>query len=284
MKSPAFDFIRAESLAQACDLLSKHGDSARLLAGGQSLLPALNMRLQAPELLIDLGDVAELRGLSQNGQNLRIGAMTRHVDLMNSHLVADHAPLVAAAIHHVAHAAIRNRGTIGGNLAHADPASELPACMLALDATLISHSPRGERRIAAADFFLGMFTTALEPDELLTAIEISVATGNDSWTFDELARRNGDYAIVGLCTRIPTNGPARLAFFSVGDRPTLAHQAATVLQNAPLNEATIDAAVAALDQDLEPQSDLQAASATRLHLARVLLARALKIHASRQSS
>jgi carbon-monoxide dehydrogenase medium subunit len=282
MKAPAFDYVVAESVTHACALLASNGEGARLLSGGQSLMPALNMRLMAPELLIDLGNLAALRDIRTESGLLHIGALARHVDVLRSPLVAAHAPMLTRAVAHVAHPAIRNRGTIGGNLAHADPASELPACMLALDATIIVQGAAGERRIAAAEFFTGMFSTALEADEVLIGVVIPTSNARNVWTFDELARRSGDYAIVGLCTHaLRTDNPAtftdvKLAFFAVGDRPTLAHNAAACIEGSRLDDAAISAACNALSQDLAAQSDLQASEGTRMHLARVMLARALR--------
>ena len=174
MKASAFSYARATSVADALELLAAHGDRAKVLSGGQSLMPAMNLRLISPELIVDIGELAELRGVAVNGNTLKIGALTRHVDLQLSLDVAGHAPLLTKAIAHVAHPAIRNRGTIGGSLAHADPASELPACMVALNATIVVRGPKGERRIAAEDFFMGIYETALSPDELLIAVELPV--------------------------------------------------------------------------------------------------------------
>src|ERR1700750_2706709 len=172
MKASAFNYARAVSVSEALELLRTHGERAKVLAGGQSLMPAMNLRLISPELIVDIGELAELRGIGVMGDVLRIGALTRHVDLLRSPEIAAHAPLLTEAITHVAHPAIRNRGTIGGSLAHADPASELPACMLALNAIIVVRGQAGERRIAARDFFTGIYETALSPEELLVAVEL----------------------------------------------------------------------------------------------------------------
>jgi carbon-monoxide dehydrogenase medium subunit len=248
MKAPAFEYVRVATVAEACASLAEHGPDARLLAGGQSLLPAMNLRLASPSVLIDIGRIAGLDGIEMRDGVLRIGALARHESVLRNAMVAQHVPLLTEALRHVAHPAIRSRGTFGGNLAHADPASELPACMLALNATIEATSPRGTRRIAAEDFFTGLFQTALEPDEMLTAAEIPLPA--PTWFFQEIARRSGDYAIVGLVA-----SGTRLAFFSVADRPVL-RQSTAVL-------------------DLDPPGDLQATGATRLHLAGVLRDRAL---------
>jgi aerobic carbon-monoxide dehydrogenase medium subunit len=228
MKAAAFDYVRATNVAEACVLLAHHGPDARLIAGGQSLLPAMNLRLASPGVLIDIGRIDGLDAIEIRGDLLRIGALTRQETLLRDAVAARHVPLLAEALRHVAHPAIRARGTIGGNLAHADPASELPACMLALDAVIEAVSPRGTRRIAAGDFFTGLFQTALEPDEMLTAVEIRLPAHR--FFFQEIARRSGDYAIVGLAA-----AGSRLAFFSVGDRPVL-RRAGAALDLDPPND------------------------------------------------
>src|ERR1700686_5418417 len=183
MKASAFSYARATSVGDALELLVAHGDKAKVLSGGQSLMPAMNLRLISPELIVDIGELAELRGIAVNGRTLRIGALTRHVDLQRSPDVAANAPLLTEAIAHVAHPAIRNRGTIGGSLAHADPASELPACMVALNATIVVRGQSGERRIAAEDFFRGIYETVLSAQELLVAVEMPVAGENATHFF-----------------------------------------------------------------------------------------------------
>jgi carbon-monoxide dehydrogenase medium subunit len=276
MKASAFSYARATSVGNALELLAAHGEGAKVLSGGQSLMPAMNLRLISPDLLVDIGDLAELAGIESRGGTLRIGALTRHVELLNSAEIAAHAPLLTEAIAHVAHPAIRNRGTIGGSLAHADPASELPACMLALDATIIVRSPAGERRIAAADFFTGIYETALAPDELLVAVEIPVARKDSAHFFHEFARRHGDYAIVGLAVQAIVRGGTfadlRIALFAVGDRPVLADAAARLI-GVPVTPALLSDATAALAEELDPQEDQQASVAMRRHLAKVLLVR-----------
>src|SRR6476646_9619092 len=225
MKASAFAYARATSVADALELLTAHGEKARVLSGGQSLLPAMNLRLIAPELIIDIGELAELRGVVVKGDVLTIGALTRHADLLKSPEIAVHAPLLTEAVAHVAHPAIRNRGTIGGSLAHADPASELPACMLTLGATIIARGPGGERRIAANAFFAGIYETVLSPQELLVAVELPAAPTHSTHFFHEFARRSGDYAIVGLAAQAIVRGEQfadiRLGFFAIGDRPLL---------------------------------------------------------------
>jgi carbon-monoxide dehydrogenase medium subunit len=279
LKAPAFDYVRARSLADALSLLQRHGEAAKIIAGGQSLVPALNLRLVAPSLLVDIGGLAELKGISVDGGVVRIGALTRHVELQRAPEIASHAPLIAEAIRHVAHPAIRNRGTIGGSLAQADPASELPACALALQATIVVAGPQGERRIAAEDFFRGLFETALSPHDVLVAVEVPAIRPDERSAFLELARRSGDYALVGLaCHARLADGvlrELRLAYFAIGTKPTLAINAAKQLVGKPLSEASIADAQAALAQDLAAQDDIHASSATRGQLARVLLRRVL---------
>ena len=272
MKAAPVAYARPTTLAEAVSLLAEHGEEARLLAGGQSLVTLLNMRLSAPSLLIDINHLPELTGITEQGDRVRIGAMTRHRELGASGVVAQRLPLIAAAIPHIAHPAIRNRGTIGGSLALADPASELPACCLALQAVIIARGPNGERRITADDFFQGLYATALQADEVLVAVEFPVPAAGAVWGFDELARRHGDYALVGLAaTGRQVAGrlaDTRFVFFGIGDRPALAKHAAAALE-----AGDVRAAQAALDGDLDPQDDPVVKSATRKHLARVLLGR-----------
>jgi carbon-monoxide dehydrogenase medium subunit len=276
MKASAFAYTRATGVGNALDLLAAHGDRAKVLSGGQSLMPAMNLRLISPELIVDIGEIAELRGIAVSGGVLTIGALTRHVDLARSSEIAAHAPLLTEAIAHVAHPAIRNKGTIGGSLAHADPASELPACMVALKATIIVRGPAGERRIAAEDFFTGIYETVLSAQELLVAVELPVAQKNSAHFFFEFARRHGDYAIAGLAAQAIVEGEVftelRPVFFAVGDRPVLA-KAATKLVKTSITSAVLSAASTALGEELDPQEDQQASASMRRHLAKVLLAR-----------
>jgi len=276
MKAAAFAYARATSVANALELLAAHGDKAKVLSGGQSLMPAMNLRLISPDILVDIGGLAELRGITVRAGVLVVGALTRHVDLLRSPEIALHAPLLRDAVAHVAHPAIRNRGTIGGSLAHADPASELPACAIALDATIVVRGPTGERRIAATEFFKGIYETALSPDELLVAIEVPVAGQGSTFFFQEYARRHGDYAVVGLAARaVVADGKfagLRLGFFAVGDRPLLAAAAGRLI-NANVTSALLAEAATALAVELDPQEDQQATAAMRRHLAIVLLRR-----------
>ena len=278
MKASAFSYARPTSVMNALELLAAYGDKAKVLSGGQSLMPAMNLRLISPELVVDIGGVAELRGIAVRGDVLTIGALTRHVDLLKSSEIAAHAPLLTEAIAHVAHPAIRNKGTLGGSLAHADPAAELPACMLALNATIIVSGQSGERRIAAEDFFKGIYETALSAQELLTAVELPVARTNSAHFFCEFARRHGDYAIAGLAAQAAVDGEVltglRMAFFAVGDRPLLAKAAGRLL-NIVITPALLSEASGALAEELNPQDDQQASASMRRYLAKVLMARSV---------
>ncbi len=278
MKASAFAYARATSVDDALQLLAVHGESAKVLAGGQSLMPAMNLRLISPDIIVDIGNLSELNGLVVRKGVLRIGALARHTDLLRSAEIAAHAPLLAEAITHVAHPAIRNRGTIGGSLAHADPAAELPACMLALDATIVVRGRNGERRISAKDFFTGIFETALNARELLVAVEIPIAPTNSMHFFHEFARRHGDYAIAGLAAQaVVENGRfevLRLAYFALGDRPALADVAGKLVQ-VPVTPELVRQTSAALAEELDPPEDQQGSRAMRRHLARVLLTRAM---------
>jgi carbon-monoxide dehydrogenase medium subunit len=276
MKASAFAYARATSVANALELLAVHGEKARVLSGGQSLIPAMNLRLVAPDLIVDIGGLAELRGIAVKGELLVIGALTRHVDLLKSSDIGKWAPLLAAAVAHIAHPAIRNRGTIGGSLAQADPASELPACMLALGASIVVRGPGGERRIAAEEFFTGIYETRLEPQDLLVAVELPVADSDSAHFFQEFARRHGDYAIVGLAAQAARQGDGfadlRLGYFAVGDKPVLA-KAAGKLIGVAITPARLAEASDAVSLELDAHEDQQATPAMRRHLAKLLLTR-----------
>src|SRR5947207_615275 len=275
MKAPRFAYARPASIAEALALLQKHGDDARVLAGGQSLVPMMNFRVAAPKVLVDINRIGSLTGIKVTKSFVRIGALVRHVELERSADIAEHLPLVAAAMPHVAHPAIRNRGTFGGSCALADPAAELPACALALGATVVVAGKKGERRIAAEDFFKGLYATALKPGELLVAAEFPLPKPGYVSAFGELARRHGDYAMVGVAAHGSRKGgkfsDMRVAFFGVGDRP----QRASGFERALEGQPAVDGALAKLDVDLEPRADLHASAAMKLHLAKVLADRVL---------
>ncbi|TMG73710.1 MAG: xanthine dehydrogenase family protein subunit M [Betaproteobacteria bacterium] len=280
MKAPRFAYARPASIAEALALLAEHKDEARVLAGGQSLVPMLNFRLAAPRVLVDVNRIAALSGIKVAKNHVRIGALTRHAELGRSADIARHLPLVAAAIPHIAHPAIRNRGTFGGSCALGDPAAELPACALALGATFIAAGKKGERRIAAQDFFKGLYATALKPGELLIAAEFPLPKPGYASAFGELARRHGDYAMVGVAAHGSTQGKKfsdmRVVFFGVADRPGRAAQFERALEGRPAAAESIEAALAKLDADLSPRADLHGSAATKLHLAKVLAGRVLK--------
>jgi aerobic carbon-monoxide dehydrogenase medium subunit len=275
VKPAAFAYAKAKSLDHAIELLGRPDGDARLLAGGQSLMATLNMRLSAPRLLIDINGVSGLGGIAVKDGRLEIGALTRHVEAECSADVARHAPLLALAMPHIGHAAIRNRGTIGGSIAFADPAAELPACLLALNGEVEIAGAQGRRTLKADDFFKGLFETALGPSDVLTAIRVPAATKDTRAGFAEFARRHGDYAIAGLAASAKASGKGltdvRLAYFGVGATPVRARKAEAALAN-----ADIEAAVQALGSDLDPHDDVQATEATKMHLAGVLLRRVAK--------
>ncbi|HEY2758894.1 MAG TPA: xanthine dehydrogenase family protein subunit M [Pseudolabrys sp.] len=274
MKPAPFAYRKARSLDEAVALLGEQAD-ARLLAGGQSLMATLNMRLSAPSLLVDINGIGGLDRIEVKGSMVEIGALVRHVQAERSETIAKHVPLIARAMPHIAHAAIRNRGTLGGSIAFADPAAELPACLLALDGEVEATGPQGKRTIKARDFFKGLFETALGPRDVLTAIRLSVATPETRIGFAELARRHGDYAMVGLAASARASGAGlsdvRLAYFGISDTPVRARRAEEALTGGAIDDKRLDAAVAALD--LDPHDDIQATAPVKKHLAGVLLKR-----------
>src|SRR6266850_909029 len=280
MKAPRFAYARPASVAEALALLDKHKGDARVLAGGQSLVPMMNFRVAAPKVLVDINRIAALAGIKVTRNHIRIGALTRHAELERSADIARHLPLVAAAIPHVAHPAIRNRGTFGGSCALGDPAAELPACALALGATFIAAGKKGERRIPAQDFFKGLYATALKASELLVAAEFPPPKPGYASAFGELARRHGDYAMVGLAVHGSTQGgkfaDMRVVFFGVADRPQRAAQLERALDGRPAAAKTIEGGLGELDADLSPRADLHGSAATKRHLAKVLAGRVLK--------
>ncbi len=277
MKPAPFDYHRPASLAETFDLLDRYGDDGRILAGGQSLVPALNMRLATPRAVIDINRLPGLDAIRLTPEALLIGALARHETVERSPLVREHASLIALAMPHVGHAAIRTRGTFGGSLALADPAAELPACAVALEATIRVEGRRGRRDVAAAEFFRGIYTTALEPGELVT--EVMIPRPRPGWRsgFQELARRHGDFALVGLaaCARVEAGALAdsRLVFFGVGAGPVRARGAEAALKGRRPDANRLASAAQALAADLDPPGDVHGSPALRRHLAGVLLAR-----------
>jgi carbon-monoxide dehydrogenase medium subunit len=273
LKPAPFAYAKARSVAHAIELLG--ADDARLLAGGQSLIATLNMRLSHPALLIDLNGVGGLDGIVSSNGHLEIGALVRHAQAERSAELARRAPLIALAMPHIGHPAIRNRGTIGGSVAFADPAAELPACVLALDGELAIAGPQGSRAVKADDFFKGLFETALTARDVLTAIRIPAAGAETRVGFAEFARRHGDYAMVGLAASARADGKQlrdlRLAYFGVGSTPLRARHAEQALA-----AGDVEAAVRALAQDLNPPDDVQASGTVKSHLAGVLLRRVIR--------
>jgi len=253
LKAPSFAYAKPRSLAEAFELLDRPG--AQVLAGGQSLIPSLNLRLSAPELLVDITGLPGLAKIERRDGSLRVGALCTHAGLERSAEVKEHVPLVAEAIPHIAHPAIRNRGTLGGSLALADPAAELPACAVALDAVVVTCGRDGERRVKAADFFKGLFETDLRAGEVLVAVEFPKA---EKSVFLELTRRHGDYAIVGVAA-VKKRAERRFAFFGLGGKPIL------------LRPRSLEDGKTSLPA---PAADLYHSAPTKLHLAKVLLERA----------
>ncbi len=280
MKAAAFDYAKPKALSEALALLAEAGDDARLIAGGQTLLATLNLRLSEPSILIDITDLHELKGISVVGDQLRIGALVTHTEIEDSELIAQHAPLLKAAVPHIAHRAIRNLGTWGGSLAYGDPAAEWPACSLALNATMLIAGPDGERRISAQEFFIDLYTTSLEANEILVATEIPVANHNQVFYFHELARRHGDYAVAGVALVAQKQGAVlsdcAFTFFSVGATPVMALKAQALVNGKPLNDDLIASAVAVARKEIEAIADITNSAETKQHLIGVLLERGLK--------
>jgi aerobic carbon-monoxide dehydrogenase medium subunit len=280
MKPPLFDYRSPSSLDEALALRSEYRDDSAVLAGGQSLMPMLNLRLARPEVLIDLCRVAEVAGIRELDAGVSIGAMTRQRHAERSELIRERAPLVQQALAHVGHPTIRNRGTVGGSLAHADPAAELPAVCIALDAELVARSATGERTIAAEDFYVGFMSTALAPDELLVEIRIPVAAGTSGTAFLEIARRHGDFALVGVAAAIALDDEgvitdARLVFTGVGLQPVRAREAEASLRGTAAGADAFAAAAELVPAALQPRTDAHASSDYRRRVAAVIARRAL---------
>ena len=285
MKAPKFSYVRAESVDHALELLDEHGEDARILAGGQSLMPTLNMRLSQPEILVDINRLEELKGIKLDGDTIVIGALTRHVEVMNSEIVSKHLPLIAEAMPYVAHVAIRNRGTIGGSIALSDPAAEMPACALALGASLVVQSSEGKREIPAEEFFHGLYETARAENELLIEVRFPIQKEGNVSVFMELARRHGDFAIAGICAYGKVSGNTiddmRLVYFASEDRPMIGENAIAALNGKTWSDDTKDAVACALENDLDPMANLHGSSAMKMHLQKVLTGRAMDTAISR---
>ena len=287
MKPASFDYHRPDTLDEALTLLNRYGDEAKLLAGGQSLVPAMNFRVAQPAVLIDLNNLRELDFVRDNNGSLSIGAMTRERRLEFDPLIARHLPLLTETMPNVAHPQIRNRGTLGGSLAHADPAAELPVIMLALGARLKARSGAAERWITAPDFFKGLFTTDLAPDEILVEIELPFMGAGTGWSFMEVAPRAGDYALMGVAAVIQLDKEgkcqqARLVYLNAGEGPIEAKAASKSLSGADLDDSAIETAARTASQDeIQPFGNLHASPDFQRHLAHELTIRTLKLALAR---
>jgi len=266
----AFDYKRASSAAEAIALVGEYGDDAKFLAGGHSLLPLMKLRLAQPSVLVDIGRVSDLSYIRDAGDHIAIGALTRHMDVEKSPLLAQHNPLLAHAAGHVGDPQVRHRGTIGGSIAHADPASDLPATTLALGATYVVQGPGGTREIPASQFYRGFLESALSPDEMLTEIRVP-KLGGAGWGFQKFNRRAQDWAIVGVAAW-RSNGSSGVALVNMGSTPILATSVSSALASGASVAEAAELAVA----EAEPQADLNASVEYRTHLARVLVRRALE--------
>lgn len=281
MKPAPFEYRVPNSIEQALEFIHDHADAAKILAGGQSLVPAMNFRVVQPSMLIDLNHLNELDYVREDGEYLRIGALTRERTLEFNTLIQNKSPLLHEAAPHIAHPQIRNRGTIGGSIVNADPAAELPVLMIALDARLKACSVSGERWIEAKDFFMGMFTTALEPDEILIEIELPFIAARTGWSFMEVAPRAGDYALMGVAACVTLNedgkcAQAKLVYLNAGDGPVHATKASRILEHELLNDEVIESAAAQASQkEITPFGNIHASAEFQRHLAKVLTRRAL---------
>jgi carbon-monoxide dehydrogenase medium subunit len=265
-----FDYVRAGTAEEAVALVAQHGDEAKLLAGGHSLVPLMKLRLAQPSVLVDVGRLRELSYVRDAGDHVAIGALTRHMDVETSALLREHTPLLAHAASHVGDSQVRHRGTIGGSIAHADPASDLPATTLALGATYVATGPRGTRTIAARDFYRGFLDSALEPDELLVEVRVPKMAGAE-WGFQKFVRRAQDWAIVGVAAwrRGRDSG---VALVNMGSTPLLAHGTMDAIRDG----ADVDDAAQVAADGTDPSTDINASAEYRAHLARVLVRRALE--------
>lgn len=282
MKPSPFEYYAPNSIEQALELMREYGDEAKILAGGQSLVPAMNFRIVQPSVLVDVNRVPELGYIRENDSMLSIGTMTRERHLEFDQLIAERCPLLAEALPFIAHPQIRNRGTIGGSLVNADPAAELPVLMLALNARLKARNTSGERWVDAEDFFVGMFTTALEADEILVEIELPAMPARTGWSFMEVAPRAGDYALMGVAALVTLDKNekcehARLVYLNAGDGPVDAKEAVQLLEGEKLDDRLIDSAARfASEKEITPYGNVHASSDFQRHLANVLTKRALE--------
>ena len=285
MKPASFDYVRPGSLGEALQALSRHRENGKILAGGQSLVPMMNMRVVRPSVLIDINRVPGLDGIGVEGGELVLGALARHSRLLESALVARHCPLMVEAYHHVAHKPIRNRGTLGGNISHADPASEMPAVLVAVDATIVAKRANGERRIAAASFFTGPMQTALESDEIVVEIRIPAAPTGQGWAFEEEANRKGDFAMAAIAATVVVKGGkcerAALAVAGMGDHAMRLPAAEALLHGKALDATAIAAAAAQARDSADPSGSYHADPQYKRDLVAALVERALARAAER---
>ena len=283
MKPVPFRYIAVESAVEAVVVLSQYGYESKLLAGGQSLVPLLNFRLARPAVLIDISRIQDHREIQIEGESLILGGLVRQREMELSAVVKEHCPLLSEAAPYIGHVAIRNRGTIGGSLAHADPAAELPALAVALEAEFVLQSQSGTRIVPASDFFISVLTTALQPGELLAQVRIPLSNTISGYSFLEISRRHGDFALVGVaCLLRPATDrseqidSARLVLMGVGDVPVRAGGAEAILSGQKANQQTFREAAAAVLDEIEPASDLQASATYRRHSAGILVYQALE--------
>jgi carbon-monoxide dehydrogenase medium subunit len=286
VKPPPFEYVAPRSLDEAVAALAEHGDEAKVMAGGQSLVPLLAFRLARPSVVVDVNRVAGLDGARLDGDTLELGALTRQRDVELLPGLRERCPMIVEAVEQIGHVAIRNRGTVGGSLAHADPAAEWTALALALDAELDVYGPGGTRTLPAREFLISYFTTALQPDEVLTRIRLRVPNGRTGSCFLELARRHGDFAIAGVGALVSLDadgsvGDARLALIGVGERAVRATAAEQVLRGSRPSEDVLADAAGAVDGEIEPNGDIHASAGYRRHVAAVLVRRALETAVAR---
>lgn len=279
MKPATFEYVVADSVVKAVNVLSEARGEAKILAGGQSLVPMLNFRLVRPAILVDINRIPNLAFIEETGDAIRVGALTRHYQLEISPLVAKRLPALASAMTHIAHLAIRNRGTIGGSLSHADPAAELPMMALLLNAKLHVNSSKGERTVAASDFFRDALTVDLGEDEIVTEIHLPKLPPNTGWGFEEVARRAGDFALAAVAATVTASdgkiAEARIALTGVGPTPVRARKAEALLRGEKIETKLIERVIEAVRAAIAPDSDLHASSDYRRHLAGVLTGRAV---------
>jgi CO/xanthine dehydrogenase FAD-binding subunit len=280
MKPAAFDYVRAETVEHALDALSQAGGDAKIIAGGQSLMPMMNFRLVKPSVLVDINAIPDLDSIGLEASRLRIGALVRHFMTAQDPVIAREAPIVTEAMKHVAHLTVRNRGTFCGSVCHADPAAEMPMMTVLLDGRMHVRSLREVRTVSVADFFVGGLMTSLKPDELVTAIDLEPMREGTGFGFHEFARRHGDYALAAVAVLLRRDGDGasdvRIAVMGVGEMPARLPAAEAALQEGAFSEASVQRAVEALRAEISPNSDLNASSDYRRHLAGALAGRAIR--------